>query len=32
VHIASGITHFLMPLMIVMYFDYKSNLPLTWDD
>jgi hypothetical protein len=31
-HIASGTTHFLMLLMIVMCFDYKSNRPLTRDD
>jgi hypothetical protein len=32
VHIASGITHFLMPLMIVMCSDDKFNQPLTRDD
>jgi hypothetical protein len=31
-HTASGTTHFLMPLMIVMCFDDKFNRPLTRDD
>jgi hypothetical protein len=32
VHTASGITHFLMPLMIVMYSVDRFNRPLTKDD
>jgi hypothetical protein len=32
VRTASGITHFLMPLMIVMYFGDRFNRPLTKDD
>jgi hypothetical protein len=32
VHTASCITHFLMPLMIVICFDDRFNQPLTRDD